>query len=317
MQKRHKCTETACDKSFILPEHLRRHIQTVHGFVEHSPVKCPDCPNMYQSKDNMKRHFKQAHQTPRTLNCPHCDETFTKKRPLRIHLYSHTGDYPQKCEHCHAGFLNLKELRSHHSQKHSGNGQKSCPTCNLYFANWSAMVAHRKAAHPTTFDCSECDRKFYSRSKLKIHLVSHQRKSEWLLCCQEECSFRAQNRTKLLGHIRRNHGDKNFKCDQCELRFARLSFLHKHQRQRHKETPPTKATAERKQRKDAGQPKTSSAAKLSGLTLAPELNKVLLAGRGHQLDIHALPGGVTSCAMADSTSATDTDSELRPANYAF
>lgn len=296
LQKKYLCTVAQCEKRFIIEQHLKRHIETVHGFVERQNVKCdhPDCEKVYASRDSMKKHFKQVHLMPKTYDCPQCDEKFSKKKPLRLHLYTHTGEYPQKCEHCSAGFLNLKELRAHHAAKHTDG--KYCPDCSLYFANWSVLVAHRKAKHPATHDCPECGKHYYSRSKLKIHIVSHQKPDEWLLCSQETCKFRAKNRTTLIAHIRRNHGDKNFKCDQCEKRFARLSFLLKHQKAMHGADKKPAATT-RKPRKDRGIARTTTETSL------------LLAG---------LTADPSSCAM-ELMSTTDTESEAMTVKegYAF
>lgn len=300
MQKKHHCDDLLCGKSFILAEHLRRHIATVHAFVEEKkPVKCdhPDCIKTYLSKDNMKKHYKQAHKDPKTHDCPHCGEKFTKKRPLQAHLYTHTGNYPQKCELCSAGFLNLKELRSHHAAKHSGGIRKQCPRCNLNFANWTAMVAHRKAVHPATYDCPHCSQVYYSKSKYKIHLVSHQKRTEQLIACvQEDCDFFANTRAKLIAHIRRNHGDKSFKCDECGQYLARESLLRKHRKNAHSR----EKVEERAPRKDKGILKPAPVIEtLAKLTAA--------APPSHQ------------CA-AETTSATDTESEassMRQGSFAF
>lgn len=327
-EKKHKCDIPYCDKGFILAEHLKRHIQTVHGFADEekstSAIKCdnPDCPKTYQSHYSMKKHYKQAHLLPKTHDCPQCQLKFNQKRQLRLHLYTHTGDYPQKCALCPAGFVNLKELRSHHTAKHKDGGKKRCPVCCLYFANWTAMVAHRKATHPSTFPCPTCGREFYSRCKLKIHCVTHQEKTDLLECGQEGCGFKTANRTTLIGHIRRNHGDKSFKCDQCEKKFARHSFLSKHQRVMHSAaTKITPVVTERRVRKDQGMPKRSTATKLTGIPLDLDMEKVLLADQGRRLRVN-VNYSPSSCALAEaaSTSATDTESEastLRQGSYAF
>lgn len=309
-QRKHKCDLGECGKSFILAEHLKRHHQTVHGFVEKQQTPCedPSCGNIYESRAAMKKHFRQKHQSPKTHDCPHCGEKFLKKVPLAKHLYTHTGDYPQKCQLCPVGFLNVRELWAHQEAKHSNNDGKVCDRCNKMFPNWSALVAHRKADHPPRFPCPEpdCGKDFYSRSRLKIHLVTHQRQQDWMTCCQEGCKFKTSTRATLINHIRRNHGDKNFKCILCGTRFAKNNSLTKHMKLIH--NVEKSKVKERKPRKDKGIPKPSGMVRLPGVVVK----------------YSSPPAG--SCAMeeaaavAATTSATDTESEatnLVQDSYAF
>lgn len=106
-----------------------------------------------------------------------------------------------------------------------------------------------------------------------------------------------------------------FKCDQCELKFARQSQVLKHQKVMHSGVE--KVATERQPRKDLGVPKRSVASTLAGVQLDLDMEKVLLKGEGSRLRVNISP---SSCALAEATSATDTESEastLRQGSYAF
>lgn len=322
LQRKYPCSMPECDKAFILVEHQKRHLLTVHGFREKQEIKCddPSCDKIYSNVSSMRKHFKQVHRSPKTHDCPQCGEKFTKKPQLKRHLFTHTGDYPQKCNQCDAGFLNLKALLRHQTERHAKSDQKRCPVCSLGFPNWNTMVAHRKSAHPKMYPCTECDKQFYSKGKLKVHVAAHQRKQEeWLLCVQDGCGFKTQTRATLIGHIRRNHGDKNFKCDQCEARFSRQSGLTKHKRI-HERIKEPNAPKPRKARKDSGVSKCSVAPLLSGVQLDLEEHRQLLEGQGPRLRVQYSPSNFCGAAAENTSTNTDTESDagsVRHGGYAF
>ncbi|KAF1942907.1 hypothetical protein EJ02DRAFT_154328 [Clathrospora elynae] len=46
-----------CLGSFVRPEHLRRHIKTVHGGVKNSVCKVPTCKRPFSRGDNLREHY--------------------------------------------------------------------------------------------------------------------------------------------------------------------------------------------------------------------------------------------------------------------
>jgi hypothetical protein len=46
-----------CDGAFIRPEHLRRHIKTVHGAMRPFRCKVPQCERAFSRGDNLRDHY--------------------------------------------------------------------------------------------------------------------------------------------------------------------------------------------------------------------------------------------------------------------
>jgi hypothetical protein len=49
---RHPCT-----KKFVRPEHLRRHVRTVHGREQPYTCQVPDCDKAFSRGDNLREHY--------------------------------------------------------------------------------------------------------------------------------------------------------------------------------------------------------------------------------------------------------------------
>lgn len=46
-----------CQQRFVRPEHLRRHMKTVHGNHRDYPCKVPRCPKVFSRGDNLRDHY--------------------------------------------------------------------------------------------------------------------------------------------------------------------------------------------------------------------------------------------------------------------
>jgi hypothetical protein len=46
-----------CNKKFVRPEHLRRHVKTVHGSLQPYRCKVPDCDRAFSRGDNLRDHY--------------------------------------------------------------------------------------------------------------------------------------------------------------------------------------------------------------------------------------------------------------------
>lgn len=300
---------------------MKRHIRATHELKIKQSVKCtaPDCEKVFESKSALNKHFKQAHgpDGPKSHACPECDQKFTKKAQLRVHLYSHTGEYPQKCSVCGAGFLNLKKLR-HHMTTHD-KLKNFCNRCTLAFPDEGAFVAHRNEVHAYKYPCPMCPNKFFSSgTKLKMHSIRHQIKDDDVFKCPfDDCEVTHELRYKLLEHIRRKHRDRKFKCPLCNVYVKDKVFMKAHMEYKHgseaHHPPPDKR--QQKPRKDIGVRRLAASTQLSGIKADPEVEKILLAGEGRRLKIQYSP---SACAL--NSSATDTESEASSApsnSYAF
>lgn len=61
---------------------------------------------------NFQRMFDKA------TSCPECGKLFIRGDALRLHMLSHTGEYPYQCEHCGAEFRKKRSMVMHIQKKH-------------------------------------------------------------------------------------------------------------------------------------------------------------------------------------------------------
>lgn len=80
---------------------------------------CPmnDCGKEYQSKFNLKKHFKVSHLKGKCFECLTCNKSFVSKQNLQEHSYIHSGLKPFRCSFCGKKFRQTSQL-SLHKRKH-------------------------------------------------------------------------------------------------------------------------------------------------------------------------------------------------------
>ena len=63
---------------------LERHMATVHAEGSRS-FQCHLCDQVFNRKDNLKRHVDRAHMQKEVYSCNRCEQTFSRKEHLRRH----------------------------------------------------------------------------------------------------------------------------------------------------------------------------------------------------------------------------------------
>lgn len=118
---KHKCEQ--CTKVFFRRELLLDHIRRDH--TGERPFVCKHCSKAFSSSIGLKAH--QAVDYPRLCKariggsranqkCPHCPKSYTRRRYLKIHLFTHTGSYPLRCKRCWMAFQS-PFLRTRHQKE--------------------------------------------------------------------------------------------------------------------------------------------------------------------------------------------------------
>lgn len=115
-----------------------------------------------------------------------------------------TAGFDFKCtrKKCKFKFLTM-EQRDHHASCHTENGAESpfaCHACEIPFKKWLQCCMH----------------------KWKVHQMD-----VGLLKCPL-CQFRSQISVKVYRHLQTHGALKNYQCDLCEKRFAKLDQLRTH-----------------------------------------------------------------------------------------
>ncbi|XP_061706391.1 gastrula zinc finger protein XlCGF8.2DB-like [Cydia pomonella] len=275
------CPETNCGKAYTNKSHLDRHINNIHKVTESDMLfSCPTCLKKYANRQNLKRHVNITHKVKISFSCDICKLNFLKKHQLTAHMYQHTGIMSFSCELCHKEFVSLKEKK-----KHARNHKiYRCSECNATFSLWSKYQKHIRLDHMgRAFVCNYCDRHFKLRSHMVRHIKTHSKiKTTTFPCPYDNCERVYSRNSNLKQHILMKHERIRHECKMCgaELSTKAKLVLHLklHSDPNIKTKPPKTKLTGRKERKDAGSMKISTAIKLAGFkeALEPEIIDVIV-----------------------------------------
>lgn len=179
------CSYSCYFKTKIL-RHILRHIPK--QWREQFPCPEKDCKFTASRKDALKSHTLTMHLESREKNClcKDCGRSFYNRSQLNIHCKSvHQKIRNHLCSHCGKSFFNSKDLEMH-ALRH-GVKSLACEICkNLFYCSLDLKRHMKIHSDPTIFcEISGCNKKFYTNSKLKMHIKI------------------------------RHEGEKNFFCDYC------------------------------------------------------------------------------------------------------
>ncbi|XP_055603271.1 zinc finger protein 454-like isoform X2 [Uranotaenia lowii] len=154
-------------------------------------------------KVKVKRKIDRSKNAPKKMKtvyeCPNCDFKTTYKRKFQRHGKTH-----------------LKKEIKRFVCRESG--------CTEVFSESREYLAHR--ANHRLFTCEYCGSQFKTASDLKSHLLLHEGKP--IFRC-EYCDYTAVKREYVRHHVRNQHAKTNsFKCNVCDLIFARKNTMTNH-----------------------------------------------------------------------------------------
>ncbi|XP_053681607.1 transcription factor IIIA [Sabethes cyaneus] len=283
--REYRCPEPDCSKEYTNRTHLNRHIRTNHTKKQAEPgnaIRCKQtgCAKMFSTELGMRRHYELKHILGKSWSCPECGDRFWRKLQLKQHSFKHTGQYPHRCELCESGFMSLKALRNHRAT----HALHKCESCSAEFTRWTDLVAHRKLQHVTVYRCDICQGRFPTKRNLKTHIRVHCESEEVFQCPHEGCPKFYEYERNLIAHVRSKHeGSRKFVCSvpECGRALSTKQKLDQHRRMHEsaaRSVPrmkvPNGSTSAK--RKDSGQPKRSSAARLANVQLEPHAERILI-----------------------------------------
>ena len=115
-----------------------------------------------------------------------------------------------RCQMCKTGVNSAKELLDHHIDKH---GIVYCPVCQKAFNNPLSLERHKYMHKEKRFMCSTCNEGFQFMSQLRLHKVTHQRRSKHF-CAYPGCYKQFKNKPDLNRHAK-SHTSKETRCPDC------------------------------------------------------------------------------------------------------
>ncbi|XP_023294026.2 transcription factor IIIA [Lucilia cuprina] len=294
--KKHACHYENCTKTYSIVTHLKRHIRSTHErqpeeVIKNVPCEVDTCDKLFTSISNMQRHIREVHENPKVYQCQFCEEKFTQKLKMRRHEISkHTGIYPYNCDKCSRGFYQKWQWEKHEETCKI----YPCSNCDETFDKWTLFLKHCKETQHSRkyYKCEYCERAYVKPGELQKHVAAKHLEDENSCAGAYKCSYEGCQKSyayerNLRQHIATTHEGKKFKCskEDCDKEFSSSQNLQKHlkrdhcpemaAKQKEQATNSNKTTLKRKQRKDAGMPKVSHLAQLSGITVDKDLNKRL------------------------------------------
>lgn len=250
----------------------------------------------FDSTAKLKNHLLKVHAgVQREYICDLCDMKFVRKAKLRLHMFSHTGNYKYRCGMCEKGFLQLGHL-TRHEKTHA---ERKCDRCDDVFTKWSLLLAHKRVVHADTDDnkCGVCDKVFRTRRNLKHHSQVHEEDGDRIVyqCSADDCPKFFYKRNSMMAHYKSTHENQKFACmvDGCGRQLSTKQKLNHHVQVMHTDggdngrtKVKTKSKANKAKRKDKGIQKVSTASKLFNIVLPTEFERTIIEGNGSQITFH-------------------------------
>ena len=113
----------------------------------------------------------------KVLKCDVCLKKFSFKSGLNIHYRTHTGEKPFACETCDKKIAKKSNLIVHQAT-HSEVKSFKCSICpeERFFKTKDGLNHHMVYHYEPKFSCSQCEYKSHTKSNLKHHIKTHNKK---------------------------------------------------------------------------------------------------------------------------------------------
>lgn len=248
---------------------LRYHNKSEHSEIMNTTVEenfeCGESDNLPVSNDTLQKQ-KRIKRGNNFSNCDQCDYSCTKNSVLSIHKFRKHG-YPEPpknfCDQCGFSCFGLSGLRKHKHAKHgNGNPNHECKQCG--YACWgklmfkmhmyknhdgpapekklcdmcsftcfwpSMLLKHKNQVHlgiVNSFQCDQCEFSVRSIGSLRRHQEQQHGREATHMC--HLCDFRTSYAPNLKVHIKTQHSDTVYHCDQCGFETKNQSSLSNHTR---------------------------------------------------------------------------------------
>lgn len=135
------------------------------------------------------------------ISCPDCGAQFSREGTLKIHMRTHTGDFPYKCIDCGEKFVYYASMKSH-MLIHSDMAERPyvCDDCGAKFAAETSLEEHVKMHNQKSNSIKVCDKCKTLMSGQRDHTCSKEPEDERPHICGK-CGVRYRAESTLLAHL--------------------------------------------------------------------------------------------------------------------
>ena len=213
-----------CNEKFKKRYQLGKH-RTVHRLDNVSEVdsnkvnRCGICRKRFYSEAAFHEHMEQATNEHKPVECDHCKKTFKSRRQLIAHLRIHVS--PLICHICGSRKYSDASMKVH-IRRHNKDYYIHCNVCNKGFYNKSElrlhMISHTSREANRPFVCQTCGRSYRSGCYLKLHMkIAHIEAEEYkrkrYKC--DICDFETHLAKCLKIHKQTHTGENLITCEMC------------------------------------------------------------------------------------------------------